>query len=389
MFDPDSFASFSTRAVHAGLCPDPATGAIVTPIHQTTTYVLDGVGRDRGYTYTRTHNPTVAALEAHLGALEDAPPAVCFGTGLAAIASTIVAHCDGGDHVVCGAAVYGGTYRLLDRVLARFGVETSFVDATVPDAIADAIRPRTKLVLAETPANPTLVLTDIAAVAARCHDRGVPLAIDNTFLTAALQQPLALGADLTITSTTKYVEGHNTTVGGAVVTRDPERLERLRFVRNALGTTIAPFDAWLTLRGSQTLPLRLDAHSRSALRVASWLDLCAPVASVVHPDLPSFPQRELARRQHRAGGGTLGFELRGGFDEAVRFLGALRLCALAESLGAVQTLVTHPASMTHAAIPRDDRLRLGITDGWIRLSVGLEDPDDLIADLAAALAVST
>lgn len=385
MFDPSGFVSFPTRAVHAGLSPDPTTGAILEPIYQTTTYVQDGVGKDKGYTYSRSGNPTVAALERHLGALEDAPPAVCFPTGLGALTVLFLATCSAGDHVVCGDCVYGGTFRLLHDVLGRFGVEATFVDPTDPDRLADAIRPRTRLVLVETPANPTLVLTDIVAVAERCRSAGVPLGVDNTFLTAALQRPLDLGADLTVTSTTKYVEGHNATVGGAIVTRDEDLLTRLRYVRNAIGCSPAPFDAWLTLRGSKTLAVRMEVHSRSALRVATFLDGHPAVARVAYPDLPSFPQRALAARQQRSGGGTLAFELHGGRAAGVRLMESLRLCALAESLGAVETLVTHPASMTHADVPRELRERVGITDGLVRLSVGLEDPEDIVADLARAL----
>jgi cystathionine beta-lyase/cystathionine gamma-synthase len=302
---------------------------------------------------------------------------------MAAITALLLATCSAGDHVVCGDAVYGGTVRLLRNVLGRFGVDATFADPTDPDAVAGAIGERTRLVLVETPANPTLVLTDIAAVAARCG--GVPLVVDNTFLTAALQRPLDLGAAATVYSTTKFVEGHNATIGGALVTRDGELLERVRSVRNTIGCPLAPFDAWLTIRGSTTLHLRMEAHSRNALAVAEFLEAHPAVRSVRHPDLASFPQRALAARQQRAGGGVLCFGLAGGVEAGERVLAALRLCSLAESLGAVETLVTHPASMTHAEVPPELRRRAGITDGLVRLSVGIEDPADVIADLAQAL----
>jgi cystathionine beta-lyase/cystathionine gamma-synthase len=374
-----------THVVHAGLAPDPVTGALVAPLYQTTTYRQDAVGQDRGYTYTRSGNPTVAALEAHLGALEEAPPAVAFATGMAAITGLLLATARAGDHVVCGRVVYGGTVRLLRQVLAPLGVEADFADTRTAAAVAAAIRPRTKLVLIETPANPTLELADIAGIAAACRAAGVPLAVDNTFLTPALQRPLDLGADVSVYSTTKYLEGHNTTVGGAVVTRDAALIERLRFVCNAVGFPQSPFEAWLTIRGTKTLVARMEAHCRHATAVATWLERHPAVARVHFPGLETFPQKELAARQQRGPGGIVAFELHGGLDAGVRLMNGVRLCALAENLGAVETLITHPASMTHAPIPPDEREAIGITDGLVRLSVGLEDPADVIADLEQAL----
>jgi len=375
----------ATRAIHAGLDPDPATGALLTPIHQTTTYRQDAVGVDRGYTYSRAGNPTVAALEKRLGALEDAPPAVCFASGMAAETALCLALLESGDHIIVSDVVYGGTVRLLRQILGRFGIETSFVDASTPNNARSAIRAETRLVFIETPANPTLKLTDIAAVADVCREAGVPLAVDNTFLTAILQQPLELGADISLYSTTKFIEGHNATIGGAIVSRDEALLEKLRFVRKTIGAIQSPLDAWLTVRGIGTLPWRIRQHSEHALRVAQWLEARPRVTVVNYPGLPSFPQHDLALRQQDASGGVLSFEIEGGVEAGIRFMNAVRLCALAENLGAVETLITHPASMTHGDVPREQRAAAGITDGLIRLSVGLESPDDIIADLAQAL----
>jgi cystathionine beta-lyase/cystathionine gamma-synthase len=384
-FDPSAFTGFATLAVHAGLRPDPATGALLTPIHQTTTYAQDAVGKHRGFTYTRSGNPTVAALERHLGALEDAPSAVSAATGMAALTCLCLAVLRAGDHVVCGQTVYGGTVRFLLRFMARLGVETSFVATSDLDAVEAALRPQTRLAIVETPANPTLELTDIEAVARLTRPRGVLLAVDNTFLTPALQRPLDLGADVTLTSTTKYVEGHDSTVGGAIVSRREDVLEAVRFVQSGAGLAQKPFDAWLTIRGSKTLPHRMRLHSENALRVARFLESDARVRWVRHPFLESSPQLELARRQQRDGGGIVAFELEGGLEAGTRLMNAVRLCALAENLGAVETLITHPATMTHAAVPPEQRLRAGVTDGLVRLSVGLEDPDDVIRDLSSAL----
>jgi len=362
-----------TQCIHAGLSPDPTTGAILTPIFQSTTFVQPRVGEDTGFTYSRSGNPTVAALERQLGALEGAE-AACFGTGMAAITALLLATCCAGDLVVVSSVVYGGTTRVLRDVLARFGLRFR---ADPPQAIDPT---GARLVLVETPANPTLVLTDIAKVAARCKAAGALLAVDNTFLTAALQQPLALGADFSVYSTTKYVEGHNSTVGGAVVGQD---LEALRFVQNATGCGQKPWEAWLTLRGLKTLPLRMERHSESALALALFLQGHPRVRAVYHPLLR---EPELARRQQLHWGGMVAFEVEG---DAVAVMNALQLCSLAENLGAVETLVTHPATMTHACVPPAQRLAAGISDGLIRLSVGLEHLDDLRADLERGLACAS
>lgn len=375
----------ATVAIHGGLAPDPTTGAILTPIYQSTTFVQEGVGRHKGYTYSRTANPTVAALERNLGELESALPAACFATGMAALTTLFLSTLEAGAHVVVGEVVYGGVVRLLEQVLSRFGVAASFVDSGDPEALERAMTPATRLVLVESPGNPTLRLTDIEAAAAIAHRAGALLAVDNTLLTPVLQRPLELGADVVVYSTTKYVEGHNATLGGALLTRDGELLERFRFHQNAQGCGQSPFEAWLTLRGLKTLPLRMRRHADNALAVARFLATHPRVERVLYPGLDDFSQAELARRQQASGGGMVAFEPRGGAAAAERLLSALRLWSLAENLGAAESLVTHPATMTHSAVAEPDRRRIGVTDALLRLSVGLEEPDDLIADLDRAL----
>jgi cystathionine beta-lyase/cystathionine gamma-synthase len=382
-FSPEQF---STTAVRGGLAPDPATGAVLTPIYQSTTYHQQAVGVHKGFTYSRAANPTVSALEATLGALENTPPAVGFATGMAAISTLFLAVLKSGDHVVIGDVVYGGTVRLFQQVLSSFNVEASFVDTSDPREVTAAIRPNTRLVFIETPANPTLKLTDIEAVANVAHDAGIKLAVDNTFLTPVAQRPLDLGADISLLSTTKYIEGHNSTVGGSIATRDEALLERLRLVRKTLGCIQSPQESWLTLRGLKTLPLRLQQHSANAQRVAEWLEQHPKVARVYYPGLAGFPQFALAQEQQSLPGGMLAFELKGGAEAGIQLMNTVRLCLLAENLGAVETLITHPVSMTHGDVPREIRERTGITDGLVRLSVGLENPADIIADLDAALA---
>ena len=376
---------FSTTAVRGGVAPDPATGAVLTPIYQSTTYHQEAVGVHKGFTYSRAANPTVSALEAALGALEDTPPAICFATGMAAISTLFLAVLKAGDHVVVSDVVYGGTVRLFQQVLASFEVSASFVDTSDPAAVAQAIQPNTRLIFIETPANPTLKLTDIAAIARIARDAGVKLAVDNTFLTPVLQRPLDLGADLTLLSTTKYIEGHNSTVGGSIATRDAALIERLRLVRKTLGCIQSPQEAWLTLRGLKTLPLRLQQHCSSARAVAEWLDRHPQIARVYYPGLAGFPQFALAQKQQALHGGIIAFELKGGAEAGIRLMNTVRLCILAENLGAAETLITHPVSMTHADVPLEIRERTGISDGLVRLSVGLENPADIIADLDSAL----
>ena len=377
---------FATTAVRGGVSPDPATGAVLTPIYQSTTYHQEAVGVHKGFTYSRAANPTVSALESALGALEDTPPAVCFATGMAAIATLFLATLKSGDHVVVSDVVYGGTVRLFQQVLSNFDVEASFVDTSDPTAVEQAIKANTRLVFIETPANPTLKLTDIAAIARIAHAAGIKLAVDNTFLTPVLQRPLELGADITLLSTTKYIEGHNSTVGGSIATRDEVLLERLRLIRKTLGCIQSPQESWLTLRGLKTLPLRLQQHCSSAQKIAEWLEQHPKVARVHFPGLASFPQAALAQEQQALPGGIIAFELKGGADAGIQLMNTVKLCILAENLGAAETLITHPVSMTHGDVPREIRERTGITDGLVRLSVGLENPADIIADLENALA---
>lgn len=361
---------------------------LVTPIVQSTTYRRDGIGSTAPHAYSRVSNPTVDALESTLGRLESAPPAVCFGSGLGAETALFLALLKGGDHAVCARAVYGGTTRLFEQVLEPLGVRCSFADATDPAALAGAVRPNTKLIFIETPANPTLELTDIRAVARIAKAAGALLAVDNTFLTPVLQRPLDLGADITVSSTTKFIEGHSAALGGAVVSRHQTTLDRLRFIRKSTGGIITPFNAWLTLQGLKTLPLRIRRQSEHAAVIAAWLADRPEVACVHYPGLRGFPQADLAGTQHSTHhGAVLSFDFvaadAGAFARA--FVTGLTHCRLVEHVGSVETLITHPASMTHADLTPDQRLAVGITDGLVRLSVGLEDPRAITADLASAL----
>jgi len=377
--------NFDTLALHAGAVPDPATGAILPPIYQTTTYRQEAVGRDKGFTYSRSANPTVSALERRLAALEGAEFCTCYGTGLAATTALCLALLRAGDRVVVSQAVYGGTVRLFQQVLTKFGVAAEFVDTSDEQVLANALRKPTRFVFIETPANPTLKVTDIRLAASLAKNSGALLIVDNTLLTPALQRPLDLGADVVLHSTTKFIEGHNATVGGALITREPKLQEQFYFARNATGVIQSPFPAWLTLQGIKTLPLRMARHSENARRVAEFLSAHHAVTKVLYPGLESFPQFELAQRQQKSGGAMIAFELKGGVEAGVRLMNSVRLCALAENLGAAETLITHPASMTHADVPGAQRAAAGITDGLVRLSVGLEDPRDLISDLSCAL----
>jgi len=380
---------FSTDSIRGGQGADPVSGAIVPPICQSTTFVQAGVGQEQVHTYSRQSNPTVSALEARLGVLDDALPACCFSTGMAATTTLCFALCQAGDRIVASDVVYGGTWRLLREVLAPLGITCDFVDSSDLDRLRAALQQPARIVLLESPANPTLKLSDLQRCAERGHANGALVVVDNTFLTPVLQRPLDLGADVALYSTTKYLDGHNATVGGAVCSRDTALLERLRYIRTTLGTIQTPFEAWLTLQGMKTLPLRMARHSENALTVARHLQQLLAVKTVSYPGLSSFPQHELAVRQQRRGGGMVTFELHGGLAAAVRLTRALRLCSLAENLGSAETLVTHPATMTHHSIPATEREALGIGDGLIRLSVGLEDPEDIIADLSQAIAVAS
>ncbi|MEO1007192.1 MAG: aminotransferase class I/II-fold pyridoxal phosphate-dependent enzyme [Planctomycetota bacterium] len=375
----------------AALCPGvghgPADGdPLVAPLVQSTTYGRSRVGTDPEHQYSRVSNPTVATLEQALGRLEHAPPAACFTTGLAAETALFLAVLRAHDHAICGRSVYGGTVRLLQQVLPELGVETTFVDTTDLDAVRTAVRPNTRLVFVETPSNPTLEITDIAGVASIARQAGALLAVDNTFLTAALQQPLDLGADVSVYSTTKFVDGHSVALGGALVSRDTDLLERIRFIRKCTGAIQTPFNAWLTINGLKTLPLRLERQSASAQRIAEWLAQHDAVERVRHPSLAEGQQRTLAETQHAgAHGGVVSFEVAGGLESARRVAERLELCTLVEHVGSVETLVTHSASMTHADVPPEQRLACGISEGLLRLSVGLEPPEAILADLSQAL----
>ena len=378
----------STIAIHGGRSLDTHASSILFPLYQTSTFVHDAVGVDKGFSYSRVSNPTVDALEKAIGALEGTPPAVCFRTGMAAVTTLFLSVLKSGDHAVLSDVVYGGTMRLFREVLDGLGIASSFVDSSDPANVAAAITPATRIVFIETPGNPTLKLTDIAAISRIAKRHSVLLAVDNTFLTPILQKPLELGADISVLSTTKYMDGHNATVGGSLATRDEKLLERFRLIRKTIGATQAPFEAWLTLQGMKTLPARLRLHCEGALLIARWLENHPAVAHVYYPGLDSFPQKALADQQQRAPGGMIAFELKAGADATIRTLNSVKLCSRAESLGGLETLITHPSTTTHADLDPELRDNLGITDSLIRLSVGLEAPEDIIADLEQAFAAA-
>ena len=356
---------------------------LVAPLVQSTTYARDGLQSQAPHSYSRDSNPTVAALEQALGRLEDAPPAVAFGTGLGAETALFQTLLSSGDHVVCSRGLYGGTTRLLQQVLSRFGIVSTFVDTRDLRALSDALARKTELVFLETPANPTLDLTDIREASKIAHAAGARVAVDNTFLTAELQRPLDLGADVTVTSTTKFVDGHSAALGGSVVTRDESLLEELRFVRKCTGGIQAPFNAWLTLQGLKTLPLRIRHQSEHAEEIVRWLSTREGVTTIYYP---SKLDAELAERQHLgAHGAVVSFELEGGYERARAFAASVELCTLVEHVGSVETLLTHSASMTHGGVSPEERAAAGVTEGLLRISVGLEDPVDVIADLEQAL----
>ena len=380
---------FSTKQIHAGTEPDPVTGSILTPIYQTTTYVQPSVDEylAKGYSYSRSGNPTVRALERKLTQLEEGADATCFATGMAAIQAVLLAYLNAGDHTIVSDVAYGGTYRLCTKVFSRFGVEFTFADTSNPDEVRAAVRENTRLILTETPANPTLKLTDIAAISEIAREKGIPHAVDNTFLTPYYQRPLELGADLSVHSTTKYLDGHNATVGGTVIARTSEDDEKVRFIQNASGTIMSPQVAWLTLQGCKTLSVRMDRQSANAMAVAQYLESHPKVQHVAYPGLESFSQHELAKRQATGFGAMVWFEVQGGVTAGKRLMDSVQLWALAENLGSIESLVTHPATMTHADVEEAERERVGISNGLVRLSVGLEDVEDLIDALEQALKV--
>jgi cystathionine beta-lyase/cystathionine gamma-synthase len=376
---------FETRAIHAGQPPDPSTGATITPIFQTSTYTQAGLGDHKGYEYSRTHNPTRTALETCLASLENARFGLAFASGMAAT-SAVLSLLKSGDHVVAGDDLYGGTYRIFERVLRNSGLDFTYVPAGDVAAYEAAIRPATKLIWLETPTNPLLNLVDIAAVATVAGRHHLRLAVDNTFASPYLQQPLTLGADLVVHSTTKYINGHSDVVGGAVLTSDEGLYGDLKFYQNAAGGVPGPFDAWLTLRGVKTLAVRMRQHCENAQRVAEFLEGHPRVRHVYYPGLQSHPDHALAQRQMRGFGGMVSFAFEGTRDDVDTFVRRLRVFALAESLGGIESLCCHPVTMTHGSIPAAERERRGVTDTLLRLSVGIEGIDDLIADLDQALA---
>ena len=384
--DHDLALRFATRAVHAGQTPDPLAGAVMTPIYQTSTYVQEGLGRNKGYEYARTRNPTRDALERNVAALEGARHGFAFGSGLAAL-DTLLKLLSEGDHVVCGENVYGGAHRQMTHVWARLGLAFTFVDFTDAQRIADAVRPETKLVYAETPTNPMMRLCDLTAAGEIARRAGALFAVDNTFATPFFQRPIAHGADVVLHSTTKYLNGHSDMVGGVLVTDRDDLAERLGFLQNSCGAIPGPFDCWLALRGTKTLPLRMRQHDASGRVLAVWLETHPKIERVYYPGLPSHPQHALACRQMTGFGGMLSFEL-GDPERARRMVERTRVFSLAESLGGVESLIGHPATMTHASVPREMREAMGLTDSLVRLSIGIEDVEDLKEDLDHALATA-
>ncbi|MBI3651148.1 MAG: cystathionine gamma-synthase [Acidobacteria bacterium] len=376
-------AKFSTLAIHAGQDPDPTTGAVSIPIYQTSTYAQEGIGKHKGFEYARTQNPTRLALEKNLAALENGKTGFAFASGMAAI-NAVMTLLQTGDHVIVSDNTYGGTFRLFDKVLKKFGLEFSYVDTREPQNVEDAVRPETRMVFVETPTNPVMSLTDLRAVAAITKPRGLRLVVDNTFMSPYFQRPLELGADIVVHSTTKYLNGHSDSVGGAVLLNDEADARQLAFIQNAAGAILSPMDSWLVMRGTKTLAVRMRQHDDNGRQVAQFLAEHPQVKKVYYPGLKSHPQHELARRQMSGFGGMLALET-GSLENAGRVLEAVKLCTLGESLGGVETLISHPATMTHASVPASERTRLGITDGLVRLSVGIEDVEDLIADLDQAL----
>ena len=375
---------FSTECIHAGQEPEPVTGAVTYPIFATSTYVQPRLGENKGYEYARTKNPTRSVLEANLAALERGKHGHCFASGMAAI-DAVFRLLQSGDHVVAGENMYGGSYRLFSRVLEKFGLQFSYVDTSRVDAVRDAIRPNTKIVFLETPTNPMMTLTDIAACAEVAHAGKAFVVVDNTFCSPYLQRPIELGADIVVHSTTKFLNGHSDSVGGAVISNSDELAEKIGFLQNATGGILSPFDSWLVLRGVKTLAVRMERHETNGMTMANYLSHHSKVKKIYYPGLPGHPQHALAKRQMRGFGAMISFEL-GSKDNAAKFLNRVRLCSLGESLGGVETLISHPETMTHASVPVAERQRLGITPGLVRISVGIEDVDDLIDDLENAFA---
>jgi cystathionine beta-lyase/cystathionine gamma-synthase len=376
-------ARFATICIHAGQEPDPSTGAIITPIFQTSTYVQEELGKHKGFEYARTQNPTRLALERNLAAIEGGVAAYAYASGMAAI-DAITTLLQAGDHVVVTDNTYGGTFRLFDKVLTKYGLEFSYVDTSRPELVEQAFQANTKMLFVETPTNPVLRLTDLARVAELARKRNIRLVVDNTFASPVLQRPIEFGADLVMHSTTKYLNGHSDSVGGIVIAARQEEADWLQFIQNAAGAILSPFDSWLVLRGTKTLSVRMAQHNVNGQALAEFLESHPRVKKVIYPGLKSHPQHDLARRQMKGFGGMLSFEL-GSLEEARQLCNRVRLMALAESLGGVETLITHPASMTHASVPPERRAAIGLSDALVRISAGIEDAQDLIDDLKQAL----
>jgi len=376
---------FSTKAIHTGQEPDPTTGAVITPIYQTSTYVQEGIGKHKGYEYARTGNPTRTALEQCLASLENAKYGLCFASGLAA-EMNIMYMLKQGDHVVVGEDVYGGTYRLFQRVMTKYGLKFSFVDSRDLSNVEKAITKETRMLWLETPTNPMLQLVDIQAATKLARSKGLITVVDNTFASPYLQNPLDLGADIVVHSTTKYIGGHSDVVGGALMTSNTEMYEELKFHQNACGGVPGPQDCFLTMRGVKTLAVRMEQHQKNAMEIAKLLSGHECLEKVIYPGLADHPHHELAKKQMRGFGGMLSIVVKGGQDAAQRFMTGTKLFSLAESLGGVESLMCHPSTMTHGSIPKEDREARGITDGLVRLSVGIEDVEDLVEDIKTALA---
>ena len=376
-------ARFSTICIHAGQEPDPSTGAIITPIFQTSTYVQEELGKHKGYEYARTQNPTRYALEQNLAAIEGGKAAYAFASGMAAIGA-ITTMLKSGDHVVVTDNTYGGTFRLFDKVLSRYQLSFSYVDTSRLELLEQAIRPETKMLFVETPTNPVLRLTDIAGAAAIARRHNIRLVVDNTFASPCVQRPITFGADMVVHSTTKYLNGHSDSIGGVVIAVRDEDIEWLKFIQNAAGAILSPFDSFLVLRGTKTLAVRMAQHNANGQALAEYLQTHPKVNQVIYPGLPSHPQHDLAKRQMRGFGGMISFDV-GTLEAARRVCNRVRLMALAESLGGVETLLCHPASMTHASVPPDRRAAIGLTESMLRISAGIEDPADLIDDITQAL----
>jgi cystathionine beta-lyase/cystathionine gamma-synthase len=374
---------FATKAIHEGWKADPSTGALNVPIYQTSTYLQEGLGKHKGFEYARTQNPTRFALEQNLAALEGGVAAHCFASGMAAI-DTVLKLFKAGDHVIVSENTYGGTYRLFEKVLKNFGLDFSYVDTTDVENVEKALRNNTQLIFVETPTNPILSVADLEGIGKLAQTRGIRLAVDNTFMSPYFLRPIEFGASFVIHSTTKYLNGHSDSVGGVAISNSAEDAEQIGFLQNAVGAIISPFDSFLILRGIKTLAVRMKQHDENGRRVASFLAEHPRVKKVYYPGLPQHPQHERAKRQMSGFGGMISFET-GSLAAARTVLDNVRLCALAESLGGVETLISHPATMTHASVPADQRARLGITDGLVRISVGIEDVDDIIEDLDSAL----